>query len=211
MRSPLASLLGLIDLAHVDSQNTSIYLDKMKTSVKKLDAFIGDIIDFSSNERKEVMIENFSMKELINDVLEELEYLNHDNEVNINIAVHGDSSFKSDKRRVAIILRNLISNALKYKDLRKETSIININVHCEKLYANIEIADNGIGIEKSALRDVFKMFYRATENSSGSGLGLYIVKETVEKLDGTITVDSTVNEGTTFTITLPNLPTKNNT
>ncbi len=211
LRSPLASLLGLIDLAHVDSQNSKIYLEKMKTSVKKLDAFIGDIIDFSSNERKEVMIESFAFGNVIHDVLDELEFLNHDNSVKINITQHGDNEFKSDRRRVAIILRNLISNALKYKDLRKETSIININVHCEKLYANIEIADNGIGIEKSALRDIFKMFYRATENSSGSGLGLYIVKETVEKLDGTITVDSTVNEGTTFTITLPNLPTKNNT
>jgi len=208
LRSPLASLLGLIDLAHVDSKNTGLYLEKMKTSVKKLDAFIGDIIDFSSNERKEVMISTFSMPELIDDVLDELNFLNHDDSVTINKSFNGESSFASDRRRVAIILRNLISNALKYRDNEKQNPTISINIHCDKIYTSIEIDDNGIGIAKHAMRDIFKMFFRATENSSGSGLGLYIVKETVEKLQGTITVESVVKKGTTFTITLPNLQTK---
>lgn len=208
LRSPLASLLGLIDLAEIDKSHINSYLDKMKTSVKKLDAFIGDIIDFSSNERKEVMVSKFSLPELIDDVLDELHFLNHDDNVSINKSFEGESIFASDRRRVAIILRNLISNALKYKDSQKPNPVISINIHCDKVYTSIEIDDNGIGIEKHALRDIFKMFFRATENSSGSGLGLYIVKETVEKLQGTITVESVVKKGTTFTITLPNLLSK---
>jgi signal transduction histidine kinase len=67
------------------------------------------------------------------------------------------------------------------------------------------VSDNGRGIHPEHIDNVFEMFYRATEDSQGSGLGLYIVKETVEKLQGTIYVRSTAREGTTFTLEIPNL------
>ena len=70
---------------------------------------------------------------------------------------------------------------------------------------NIKIEDNGIGIPEKEKAKVFNMFYRANEQSKGSGLGLYIVKETVEKLEGTITLKSEEGQGTTFEIYLPNL------
>jgi K+-sensing histidine kinase KdpD len=71
--------------------------------------------------------------------------------------------------------------------------------------AHIRIEDNGIGIDREHLDKIFLMFYRATESRSGSGLGLYIVKETIETLQGQIKVQSRIGEGTVFTISLPNL------
>ena len=67
------------------------------------------------------------------------------------------------------------------------------------------MSDNGKGVHPEHLENIFDMFYRATDDSQGSGLGLYIVKETVEKLQGNIQVQSVPREGTTFTLVIPNL------
>ena len=69
----------------------------------------------------------------------------------------------------------------------------------------ISISDNGIGIQQENLPHIFEMFYRATDSSSGSGIGLYIVKNAIEKLEGKIEIESYYGEGTTFTIWLPAL------
>jgi signal transduction histidine kinase len=71
--------------------------------------------------------------------------------------------------------------------------------------ASIEVTDNGIGISKENQAHIFKMFYRGSDRSKGSGIGLYIVKEAVEKLGGTIKVRSTLAVGSTFTVTIPSV------
>lgn len=78
---------------------------------------------------------------------------------------------------------------------------MNIN----ELGAEIQVTDNGIGIDNIYLSRIFDMFFRASENSQGSGLGLYITKQVVNKLKGTITVTSELKKGTSFFIYLPHL------
>ncbi|MDX1628916.1 MAG: ATP-binding protein, partial [Fulvivirga sp.] len=205
LRSPLTSLLGLIDLTKKDKANAEIYLEKMRSSVKKLDAFISDIIDFSSNDRKEIESKEIDFEKITEQVVNELEYLNRDGKIEVTKKINTGSGFISDSRRIAIVLRNLVSNALKYKDPKKENPYVSIDISTSPAPHRVKIVveDNGVGIEKSDQQDVFKMFYRANEYSSGSGIGLYIVKETVEKLNGTLELQSTPGEGTKFTITLP--------
>ena len=74
----------------------------------------------------------------------------------------------------------------------------------EREYCDLNIDIDGIGIDDVSLAKIFEMFYRATEQSDGSGIGLYIVKNAVDKLGGQITVSSHVNQGTRFSIILPN-------
>ena len=83
-------------------------------------------------------------------------------------------------------------------------SEINVKITIDNLRAEIIFSDNGIGISESNLSKIFEMFYRATEQSDGSGIGLYIVKNAVEKLGGQIYVASRVGQGTRFNIILPN-------
>ena len=83
-------------------------------------------------------------------------------------------------------------------------SEIVIRINVDHLRAEITFADNGIGIDEENLTRVFEMFYRATEQSDGSGIGLYIVKNAVDKLGGQISVASRVGQGTRFNIILPN-------
>jgi len=82
---------------------------------------------------------------------------------------------------------------------------IRISVQIDRPSATIIFEDNGMGIEEDKIGRIYDMFYRASEVSDGSGLGLYIVRNSIEKLNGTIEVSSKPNYGTTFRITLPNI------
>jgi signal transduction histidine kinase len=112
--------------------------------------------------------------------------------------------FISDLTRVRIILNNLISNAIKYRRYYLDRSFIDIRIWVDEEAAHIEVEDNGEGIPEDRLPYIFDMFYRSSERSEGSGLGLYIVKDVLQKLDGHIEVSSTFDKGSTFTVTIPN-------
>lgn len=102
------------------------------------------------------------------------------------------------------IFRNLISNTIKYLNPHIEDPFASIDIVVTENAAIINFNDNGIGIAEGALPKVFEMFYRATEYSEGSGIGLYIVKNAIQKLGGEITIDSEIGVGTSFYIMIPN-------
>ena len=123
----------------------------------------------------------------------------------LKYSVEGDEPFHSDSLRVGIIFTNIYSNAIKYQDFMKSNSVFDINVILNPDNAIITFTDNGIGIPPQLLNKVFDMFYRAHDISKGSGLGLYIARETVNRLRGSISVDSVFGKYTTFRVVLPNL------
>jgi signal transduction histidine kinase len=100
------------------------------------------------------------------------------------------------------VFNAIYANSILYCDRRRKASI-DTKIVVGYDVATISIRDNGIGIEASCLPNIFNMFYRASERSNGAGLGLYIAKETVQKLGGKISLESTEGEGTTVTISLP--------
>ncbi|GEM_PF-1896440 len=209
LRAPLASLLGLITIAESNSSEEDYeqleILKMMEKSVRRLDGFIGDILDYSRNLRQDVERELIDFEEMVQEQVEGLEHLNDlvDHKVNVSVKCSGD--FYSDKRRISVILNNLISNAVKYLDPEKDKSVVNIDIQSDDQIAKIIIEDNGIGIKEEHHEKIFDMFYRATAVSDGSGIGLYITKESVEKLGGSLSMESTPGEGTRFLVKLPNL------
>jgi len=206
LRAPLASIQGLINIAKIettpDAKDT--YMKLMEKSVSKLDTFIKDIINYSRNSRLEVAREKIDFSEMIDEVFSVLYF--HDTNDNIHKIINIDQNipFYSDHRRLFIILNNLISNAFQYQKQNGEEKIIEVSVVVKSDQAEITIRDNGIGIPKDSIKRVFHMFYRASNKSAGSGLGLYIVRETLNKLHGTVSVESEEDEGTQFKITIPN-------
>jgi len=148
--------------------------------------------------------EEINFEEVIQEIRGHHKFMEGANGIKLKAEIRQGTKFISDHRRVSIILNNLISNAIKYRDASKENSFLKIFVKCTKENAIIEIEDNGIGIAAKDKEKIFEMFYRSTKHSTGSGLGLYIVKETIEKLYGTIRLESELNEGAKFTVTIPN-------
>jgi PAS domain S-box-containing protein len=205
LRAPLLSALGLVELAQNDPEKDQHdYLRMIKMSLNRLDNFIEDINSFYRNEKLALRNERINFDEIINFELSQLNNFYNAEYVKVNYSLNRISDLYSDNIRIKTILTNIISNALKYSDHSKERSFININVQVTPDECMIKVEDNGIGIREQYLANIFDIFYRADENAKGSGLGLYIVKDTINKLGGQIKVLSEYGKGTTFTITIPN-------
>ncbi|MNX54327.1 Autoinducer 2 sensor kinase/phosphatase LuxQ [compost metagenome] len=207
LRAPLNSMLGLIEIAKEDTTEELMlnYFKMLKGSAKKLDGFICDILDYSRNSRMEINNELINFRELINGVTENLKFIGDNNRmVEFKIEISDEASFYSDKNRLITILNNLISNAIRYQNSQIQNPFVNIKIETSPTETNIFIQDNGIGIDEESQSKIFNMFYRVSQESVGSGLGLYIVKEAVNKLNGDIKVKSQIGEGTTFLIKIPN-------
>ncbi|GAB4132559.1 MAG: hybrid sensor histidine kinase/response regulator [Raineya sp.] len=210
LSSPLKSLIGLIQLMKQDTNPDSlvIYLEMQEKSIKKLDLYTRELTDLLRNARIDIQKQRISFRELLNQVLNQRKSdLGYDKVKKI-ISIRQEVPFVSDKNRIAVLLGNMVSNGIQYHRTGIQSHLkIQIEVSLEK--ALITISDNGIGIGKEHLDKIYNMFYRASERSQGSGLGLYIVKETILKLNGKIDMHSEINVGTIFKIEIPNLIDKN--
>ncbi|MEM8967122.1 MAG: HAMP domain-containing sensor histidine kinase [Bacteroidota bacterium] len=207
LRAPIASVLGLIDLS-MNEENVAMlkeYLQLKKKSLHKLDNFISELIDFSRNSRLGIQHNEIDWESLVETILEEQSHSEQAMKITKTVSVEQSTSFISDQKRLRIILQNLISNSIRYSNLNQEHPSLKVVVSANNQDAEIKVYDNGIGIQKEHLPRIFEMFFRAQENNVGSGLGLYIVKEAVEKIGGQIKVLSRFGEETIFTVTIPNL------
>jgi len=203
LRSPIASLKGLIEIIKPEDNINLIksYLDLMSQNLDKQDKFISDIIDYSKNKKQKTAFEFISLKKIINDVIAQFKYIKNANTITIKKEINLDVIY-NDSLRLQIILNNIISNAIKYADNSKEKKWISIKTYSSNKSCIIEIEDNGIGIKKEFQSKIFDMFF-VTNSNKGTGLGLYIVKEAVENLNGNIVVYSDINVGSKFIISFP--------
>ncbi|MEO8760120.1 MAG: hybrid sensor histidine kinase/response regulator [Bacteroidia bacterium] len=205
LRSPLMSILGLVQLSKKEQQSkvTENYFDNIKNCVVKLDTFVVNIIDYYKNSHAEKRNDDIDFKELISHVFDSLKNL--DSNVILESDIDQVENFKSDMFRLEVILKNLISNAIKYQNSNNKTPKVNIKVTSTKQEVTIVVSDNGIGIAADYIKNIFNLFFRIGSSSrkEGSGIGLYIVKEAVEKIGATITVQSQPLLGTSFKIVIP--------
>ena len=203
LRSPLASIAGLIELSKRDPQSQNDYLKLMMSRVNVMDKFIRDIIDYARNARLPAAKEILNLHTLCNQVIENVKYLDVTKSPEIKVVMEKEFLVFSDPARLQVILNNLISNAVKYADVNKELISITITANKSARVFSFSVEDNGIGISEQHQDKIFNMFYRASESATGSGLGLYIVKESLEKLKGSITCKSEPGKGSVFTVTIP--------
>ena len=206
LRAPLRSVLGLLNLIKIESDDAQkmTYIGLAEKSINKLDSFILDLTNFSRNTRLEIKKEPIDFESVIAECIENLKYMENADHVKSIVQIHQSEPYLSDFGRMVILFQNLISNAIKYQRPYID-SYVKVKIDVSPSGVDIEVEDNGKGISKEYLDKIFEMFFRASEDSYGSGLGLYITKQVVEKLLGKITVESVFNEGTRFKIWLPHL------
>ncbi len=205
LRAPLASIMGLLNISKASDNMKDIkkYMNLMDDRVRSLEVFIRDITDYSRNNRLEIKKDKFNLKELAGEVWEDLRYAPEASSVDFHLAFQENTEIESDRSRLKVILGNLVSNAIRYHDLSKTDRFIRLTAQTNGHAVYLEVEDNGQGIAPEYKMKVFDMFFRAHEKSKGSGLGLYIVKETVAKLQGTVDLESQLGVGSTFSLRLP--------
>lgn len=205
LRAPLTSLLGLINITDHsnDPQEVKKYLGMMRDRVHSLDKFIRDITDYSRNNRMEIARENVKLARLANEVWESLRHSTDAVSIDFQQDIPDSVEVQADKNRLRIILSNLISNAIRYHDDSKDGKFIRLKYEVNGKGFYVKVEDNGIGIVPEHQTKIFDMFFRASERSKGSGLGLYIVQETLNKLSGSVKLESQPGVGSTFIVKLP--------
>lgn len=206
LRAPLTSILGILQLFKLtdDPEKIEEYLELIKTTTTNLDNFIQNIAVYTHNKKVDLQNSKVDVEKLIRDSIEKLSFMPNADAIEKTITVKCEAPFYSDPQRLANLFTNIISNSIKYFHPKRKKPFIKIDFHNDQERASITVEDNGIGIKEGHLEKIFDMFYRASYKSKGSGIGLYIVKEIVDKLSGEIEVFSNFNKGTTFRITLPN-------
>lgn len=204
LRAPLSSILGLVNVAEMEKGDKLPFLGMIKGRVNHLDGFIKDILDYSHNARVEFQNKKIDFSDLLEETKYNLKLVDGFDRLDLKLELNELKPFYSDYHRLAIIFNNIISNAIKFQDYSKQDPALTLSITTSEDRAEIIATDNGIGIAADQIDKIFNMFYRATERSKGSGLGLYIVKETISKLHGTIKVKSKFREYTSFEITIPN-------
>lgn len=209
LRAPLLSLLGLLNISRMDKRPRDPaydqYFDMMEKSITKLDGTLREILDYSRNARTEVKAVEVDLLHLLKKSIQKLEHMNGFNEIKISIDTKRmHLPFFSDAYRISVIFENLLSNAIKYRNNRKNC-FLHITLDITQKEAVVSFADNGIGIDEKILSNVFKMFYRGTEQSEGAGLGLYLVRETAHKIGGSVSATAQLGIGSTFEFKIPNI------
>ena len=197
LRSPLSTLTGLINLSkqEKDDRLKSEYLELMNGRIQSMNTFISEIIDYSRNSRVAVARESVNIKALIKSIVDDLYFPIENKTIDFIWEINDDLVVVTDASRIKIVFSNLISNAIKYHDPAKRPSWVKLKAEKTQDKMHLMVEDNGIGIGGGQKDKIFEMFYRAHEHSNGSGLGLYIVKEALAKLDGHIAVESCEGKG----------------
>ncbi|MCX7708989.1 MAG: PAS domain S-box protein [Clostridia bacterium] len=212
LRTPLNSIIGFTNrvlkkcsdiLPHIQYENLVI----VKDEAQHLLELINNLLDYSKVEagKMEVYPEEFDLSFVIDEVYTMTKNMMENKPVKYlqKIPVSNEIMIYSDKLKIKQILINLLSNAFKYSDQGTVTLSVNIQ---ERFYC-IQVQDEGIGISTGNIESIFDEFRQVDGTSArkhgGTGLGLSITKKFVEMLGGSITVKSTLGEGSTFTVLLP--------
>jgi signal transduction histidine kinase len=206
IRSPLLSILGAIDVAQYIDEVSELksVLKMMEDSVKNLDHYIQNIHDYYNVKRGQLQIEEINFEDIVREQKDTFLLTSKVNNVDFNVNVLQRETFRSDKMSLKIILNNLLSNAFKYQNKSIEGKKVDLDIQVATGSACISIKDNGIGIHEKHVSEIFNMFFRGTSEHTGSGFGLYNVKDALIKLNGDIKVDTLIGKGSTFKVTIPN-------
>lgn len=205
VRGPIVSVLGAIGIAKnaetIEEKNE--ILDMMEKSIHRMDDFIQSMHSYYSLRRGELQIEEIDFEQLSTSLHELYDVSSKTAGTRLEIEVDKQGSFKSDMLSLEIIFNNLLSNAFKFQRREEVSKFVSLKINVKENIAEFVVEDNGIGIAKDYLPDIFNMFYRASTESPGTGFGLYNVKDALRKLNGEINVESTEGVGTKFTVSIP--------
>jgi len=205
LTGPVATVQGLVSLIRDEPEKQAEYLEYIEQTLHVLNNHLRNIISFNQNKLEKLEYESLELSSFLSDILGEFRFYPGFDALDVHVNVQQDSTFVSDMSRLNLILSNLVINSIKYRDIRKPKHELSIRAHCTEGYLELRIRDNGIGIEKENLSRVKEIFFREATDRLGSGIGLFIVNETIEKMGGEMRIESEKGHYTEFIITLPSV------
>jgi two-component system sensor histidine kinase/response regulator len=205
LKSPLSTIQGIVKVAQADTKTpASVYYEMIMECISNMSNLIKNIISYHKNNKGLHDIKEINFRDMILDIIETYKYDDMISSIDLRLDIDQETIFAGDEFRIRLIIINLLSNSIKYQKKNEPNKFIAITVKTEDDIATLVVEDNGIGIAEECCSDIFKMFYRGTSQNSGTGIGLYIVKEALDKMNGQINLKSVEGIGSTFEVKIPN-------
>jgi signal transduction histidine kinase len=206
IRGPLATLQGICNVALLDVQDEKAidYLDKLNGTATKLNEILSKLLIINQINNSVISQAPIQLEEIVQQVIQENLRKSNEKHIETRINIEENLIFRSDEDLLRIIIGNLVNNAFKfYKKSFSVASFVSINIYKNNIHLFIEVTDNGVGIDEKAHNKIFEIFSKATEMSDSAGLGLYLVKLSVEKLKGSIKLVRSQEGYTNFKVIIP--------
>ena len=203
LRGPISALLGLSFLAKIDIKDPMAldYIDKQEKQVERLNHIISGLINLTRLSHGDLEKEKIDFHKMVDECITSFNSLPNFEAISFKKEIQSDIEYYSEWSLLTAIMQNLLENAIKYSSKNSPFVVVRVFSNMEHLF--IEVEDNGQGILPEHQPKIFEMFFRATKNATGTGLGLYILKRSVDRLNGTVSLKSEVGKGSTFTVKLP--------
>lgn len=209
LKAPLSSLRGLTDIAKNEIQpedSVGTFLDLIMTTIDKMDSVLLGLLEVTWIKQGSLEYVEMELESLVELVLAAIQHAPGYSSIKFTIEIPKGFVMLMDIKLMNSVLQNLIFNAVKYHREEGDDKSVRISASRDAYTTYLSVQDNGPGIPLEARDRLFDMFFRASLKSQGSGLGLYIVRNSVEKMGGSVRLKSQVGVGTEFIVDLPNEP-----
>jgi signal transduction histidine kinase len=205
LRSPVTSIQGLLRVADYYPRNGDIHkcLEMIEDSTTKMDTLLRKLQEYMVYNHHTLKIHPVDATELTGRIHDEFKIHLDTYAIRLGHEIKNTSQWLMDHDIILRILQHLVSNSIAYFDPEKKDRRIAIKIESTDRGSRVEVCDNGLGIPDDEQEKIFDVFYRAMENSIGSGMGLFLVKDLVEKMGGSISCHSSLGDGTTIRIYFP--------
>jgi signal transduction histidine kinase len=208
LRGPLKSITGvnliLKQVVQNGNDDPMVYIGMIDDSVNKLECLLTQFEQFLETSKDTFTMEPVRLNELVDEVLANVSASAATTGIDINIQIDAHDCLFTDHHAVRLILLNLLQNAVVFHDDKKVKKSITVVVKVTRACASINVVDNGIGIAADAQAKIYDLFYRGSEKSTGTGVGLYMVQQVLKKLGGSISLHSAEHTGSNFFVWMPN-------
>ena len=201
--SPVKSIKGLLNLMRMSKEDQNTYINLMEDRVSRLEQILLEINSYVKNVKNDPVTSRFDLSASVKEAWSSLEFIEGADKIECAIDIEKGLTLDCDHERLKMVIGNLLANSIKYHNKNRPDPFIRFIGKRENEFVRIIVEDNGQGIKEEHLSRLFDMFYRANENSNGTGLGLFLVKKNVLRMNGTIHIESIYTEGTKVEITLP--------
>jgi signal transduction histidine kinase len=212
IRSPLKSMEGvLLLMKHVQqtqSDEWRTYLTMLGDSASRIKGILTHFQQLRLDSATPVANDRIRFHRLIPSILKSFDLTFKEAGIRNTIQIHQKGEMYGDTSRIRAILSLLITNAIAFRKMDCENRKICVFITASEASCSIQVHDNGIGIPEQEQSRIFDIFYRASNQSTGPGMGLFIARKMVQRICGTIGVQSTENEGSVFSVWIPNLKCK---
>ncbi|MFL5728367.1 MAG: ATP-binding protein, partial [Cytophagaceae bacterium] len=205
LKGPVATIKGLLKLSEMEkAMNCSANHNMLiAQSAEKLNKILNILVDVVNIKQKNLDVTEIHLGQFITGIINKVRDEHSVRDILFRVKIASSRVIQGDREILYILIHNILSNSVKYRN--PSESFCTVEVLEEPGFISISVEDNGLGIDEGVREKVFDMFYKGTEDSKGSGLGLYLAKKCVDKLKGHIELYSEKSKGTKITARLPRI------